>query len=68
MWKDFIVPTCLVAFSSFVGWFIRIKAKADKAETINLIESESKDKMKPLEERVAAIESTINTMVFDNGL
>lgn len=62
MWKEIIVPACLFGFTSFVGWFIRIKAKADKAETINLIESESKGKMKAIKERLSSVEDSIRTI------
>lgn len=38
--KDFIVPGCLAAFTIFIGWVGRIKAKSDKSDVEKIVKDE----------------------------
>lgn len=56
MTKEIIIPVCLFIFTSVVGYVIRLKSKADKADVIKIIDDELKGKMNPLDEKVKDLE------------
>ena len=58
MEKEIVIPICLILFSLFVGWVLRIKARSDKTEIKELIEAEQKAFMEPVEKRMKEIEQT----------
>jgi len=56
--KEFIIPGCLAVFSLFIGWIVRIKAKADKADIETVFDEKIKGTMKPVSERIIKLEET----------
>jgi hypothetical protein len=68
--KDYIVPACLTVFNFlFVGlitWFIKVKAKSDKADVENIVEvivdERLKAKMKPVEKDLKEIKQTVQLL------
>jgi hypothetical protein len=58
--KDFIVPACLAIFSLFIGWFGRIKSKADKADVQSIVDGTMrgvKDRLYEVEEDVRKVKN-----------
>lgn len=56
--QDNWITIALVIIPFVVGAFNRIKAKADKADLVKLIDDELKGKMKPVENKVKELELT----------
>jgi len=54
--EKIIVPICLFAFTSLVGWILHIKSKADKADVKLVFDEGFNEKVRPLEERVKDLE------------
>lgn len=50
MWKEFIVPSCLAAFTIILAWVLRIKANSDKADVEKIVDNKLLETGKEIEE------------------
>jgi len=50
--QDNIVNVLLVVVPVCVGWLVRMKAKADKADMLEVIDTEIQDQLKPVKKKL----------------